>query len=251
MVASHRSLVLRGETEDTVSLQNQIAAEISAERGLARLVWLPPGLVVDPADERQQQFVANLERDPATRCGAQVLSVPLQGLLTQVQDTLKKQQQAKARHAAPPASDDAPPQVYLITDEVDIEAVDPLRQHLMDQGFDVLERLTDDDATPQQKQDDHRNNLVACEGAIVYVGSAGENWTKTMLSEVQKANGWRDPAQPLRWRAIYLGPPASAYKAKYVRKLGFESVDGRDGLATAALQALLDGARAEAAGRAG
>lgn len=249
MVAGTRSMVLRGETEDTVSLQNQIAAELSAETGLPRLVWLSPGLVVDPADERQKQFVANLERDPNTRRGAEVLSIPLQGLITQVQDTLTKRLRAKARVTQPVAASDAPPQVYLITDEADTEAVDPLRQQLIDLGFDVLERLSDDNATPQEKQEDHKNNLVACEGAIVYVGAAGENWLKTMLSEVQKANGWRDPAQPLRWRAICLGPPASAYKAKYLRKVGFECIDGRAGLAAATLQPLLDAARAQVGGR--
>lgn len=248
MVAGARSLVLRGETEDTVYLQNQIAAEQSAERGLPRLVWLPPGLQVDPDDARQQKFVADLERDPATRRGAQVLSVPLQGLITQVQDTLSRQLRARTQPAASVTATDLPTPVYLIADDADTEAVDPLRQFLVDQGFDVLERLSDDSATPQQKQDDHKNNLVACEGAIVFVGASGESWMKTMLGEVQKANGWRDTADPLRWRAICLGPPASPYKLKYLRKAGFLTVDARDGLGPAALQPLLELARAPAGG---
>ncbi len=249
MVAGSRSTMLRGEVDDNVFLQNQIAADMSAERDLPRLVWLPPGLVVDPDDAYQQRFIEQLKRDEAVRRGAEVLSVPLQDLIRRVHETLKKQAQAQARPPQPAFDADASVQVYLITDEADIEGVDPLRQHLIDQGFDVIERMSDDSLTPQQKQDDHKNNLVDCEAAIVYIGAAGENWTKTLLSEIQKANGWRDPDKPLRWRAIYLGPPTSAYKAKYVRKTGFESLDGREGLATAALQPLLDRIRAGAAGQ--
>lgn len=248
LVAATRSLVLRGEVEDTVSLQNQLAAERSAEGALRRVIWLPPGLEVAADDERQRAFVDMLQRDPAAQRGAEVLTVPLQGLIEHVHTALRKQLDAKARKPEPARADGVPVQVYLITDPADIEAADPLRQALIDQGFDVLERLSDPGATPEQMQADHKQNVVDCAAAIVYVGAAGENWAKSLFGEIQKANGWRDPAAPLRARAIYLAAPADAYKAKYLRKAGFTTIDAREGFAAPLLQPFVDEVHATAGG---
>lgn len=249
LVAATRSLVLRGEVEDTVYLQNQLAAERSAEGALRRVIWLPPGLEVAADDERQRAFVDMLQRDPAAQRGAEVLTVPLQGLIGHVHTALSKQLDAKARQPGPAPVDGEPVQVYLITDPADIDGADPLRQALIDQGFDVLERLSDPGATPEQMQADHKQNVIDCEAAIVYVGAAGENWAKSLLGEIQKANGWRDPAAPLSSRAIFLAAPADAYKAKYLRKVGFTTIDAREGFAATLLQPFVDEMRAAAGGR--
>jgi hypothetical protein len=248
LVADRRSLVLGGEVQDTVSLQNELAAERSSEGGLRRLIWLPPGLQVAADDAAQQAFVTRLQRDPAAQQGAELLSLPLQELIAQVQETLARLRQARARPRAPVNHAAAPPKIYLITDDADFEAADPLRQHLLDQGLDVVERLSDPDATPEELQADHRQNLMDCSAAIIYVGAVKETWTKTMLGEVQKADGWRDPATPLAARIIYLAPPENRYKMLYLRKPQFHSIDARQGPAFELLQPVLSAVRAVAAG---
>jgi hypothetical protein len=245
IVAATRSLVLRGEVEDTVYLQNQLAAERSARGGLARLIWLPPGLEVAKDEKRQQAFVEMLQRDPAAQQGAEVLTVPLQGLIAQTQTTLKKQLDAKARKPESVDTGDTPARVYLIYEAKDYEPVDPLKQCLLDQGIDVIERLSDPSVTSEQLQADHKQNLIDCDAAIVYLGSAGEPWAKALLSDVLKCGGWPDKSSPLRAKAIYLAEPgdapANTYKQNYLRKPGFMSVDGRAGFSAAKLQPFVDG----------
>ncbi|KPF58146.1 hypothetical protein D621_07075 [beta proteobacterium AAP51] len=248
LIAGRRSMVLGGEVQDTVSLQNELAAERSAQGGLKRLIWMPPGLQVAPDDVLQQAFVTRLQRDPLAQQGAELLSLPLQDLLGQVQDTLAQQVRARAKPRLAPREAGAPPKVYLIADEVDFEAADPLRHHLLDLGFDVVERLFDPDATPEELQADHRQNLVDCSAAVVFVGAVKETWVKTMLSEVQKADGWREPGRPLGTRVIYLAPPDNRYKSLYQRKQTFHTVDARQQPALQAVQALLQPEGAAGAG---
>ena len=252
MVAATRSRVLRGEVEDTVYLQNQLAAERSAGGGLLRLIWLPPGLEVSNDDERQQAFVGMLQRDPAAQQGAEVLTVPLQGLIAQTRNALKKQLDAMARKAAPASTGLAnmgdtagiAARVYVIFDPKDVERVDPLKQYLLDQGFDVIERITDPRVTSEQLQADHKQNLIDCDAAIVCLGSAGEPWAKALLSDVLKCSGWPDKGSPLCAKAIYLAEPddvpANSYKLNYKRKIGFVSCDCRTGFAAAELRAFVD-----------
>jgi TIR domain len=244
MVAATRSRVLRGEVEDTVYLQNELAAERSANGSLRRLIWLPPGLEISQDDARQQAFVGRLQRDPAAQQGAEVLTVPLQGLIAQTHNLLKKQRGAKEQPARV-ETNDTPACVYLIFDPKDNERVDPLKQYLLDQGFDVIERVSDPTATSEDLQADHKQNLIQADAAIVYLGSAGELWAKALLSDVQKCGGWPDKQTPLRAKAIYLGEPgeapANSYKQNYLRKVGFVSLDGRTGFSPAAVSPFIAG----------
>jgi hypothetical protein len=246
MIAAKRSLVLPNEVEDTVYLQNQMAAERSAGGGLLRLIWMPSDLAVAAEDERQRNFVDMVGRDPEAQKGAEVLRVPLQGLIARIHDTLKKKRDASARKQEPASAGEEAASIYLISHPDDNEAVEPLRQHLNGQGFDVLEGLSDPEATEEDIAALHKMNLVDCSAAIVCVGNVRELWVRSMLSELQKAVGWRE-GEPFQARAIYFAPPANPFKQN-LRKPGYLLLDGHAGFSAAAVQPFVDLLAQSAAG---
>jgi len=96
LVSALRGAGVADETDDCVVLQNRLAAERSAASGLQRLVWLPEHLIgsAQADDASQQLFIDQLGRDPATRHGAETLTMPLQDLITRIHETLSKQRRA-------------------------------------------------------------------------------------------------------------------------------------------------------------
>ena len=59
------------------SLQQEIAAERGAASGLARLIWLPPGLAVE--DERQRRFIEHLRTASSVHAGCRAAGDPAGG----------------------------------------------------------------------------------------------------------------------------------------------------------------------------
>ena len=241
MIGARRSLVLPNESEDTVFVQNQLAAQRCGAGGLRRVIWLPSDLQVPADDPRQAEFVDTLRRDREAQKGAELLRGPLQGLITGIDDALKKQREAAARPqpVVATAAAAAPVGVYLVWHPDDSAEIEPLRQHLFECGFDLLEPLSDPEATEAEIAAAHKMNLVDCSAAIVCVGKARELWMKAMLSELHKAVGLRE-GTPLRARAVYLAPPPAGAFKQNLRLQSVMVLDGRAGFTPEVLQPFVD-----------
>ena len=238
MIASNRSLVLTGEVHDTVYLQNQIAAERCAQSDPTRLIWIPGGLTPSEDDTLQQEFITMLQRDPEAQKNAEVLTNPVQALITRIHDTLRKLVEPKKRPAASPAPALARSLIYLIAHPDDVQMAEPLRETLFGSGFEVLDALSDPNATEKEIFESHKMNLIDCDAAIVCFGKAGEFWMRSQLSDAQKAIGWRE-GKPMKARAIYLGPPDTPPKIR-LRTHDYLVLDGRAGFDAKLLEPLLD-----------
>ena len=238
IVAPGRSLVLPGEVHDTVYLQNLIAAERCAESALTRLIWIPDGATPRPDDPLQRAFIDQLHSDPSAQKSAEVLTSPVQGLIARIHDALRKLDEPKTRPAAPPAPDAGRSLVYLIAHPDDMRAMEPVRQYLFDCGLEVLDPLSDPNATERDLFESHKMNLIDCDAAVVCFGMAGEFWVRSQLSDGQKALGWRS-GRPMKARAIYLGPPDSPPKAR-LRSHDYLVLDGRAGFQSALVAPLLN-----------
>ena len=60
----------------------------------------------------------------------------------------------------------------------------------------------------------HKENLVVCDGVLIFFGEATEPWLRTKLLDLHKAPGYgRD--RPLTAKAIWLAPPASPAKERF------------------------------------
>lgn len=237
-IASSRALVLPGGLDDTVGLQNLIAAERCLSSPLARLIWIPQDGAAPVDDPRQRQFIASLHDDPAAHRNAQVLTQPVQSLIARIHDTLRKLDEPRTRAAAAPAPGAARALVYLLVHPDDEALAEPLRDHLFNCGLEVRDMLSDPSASEKQIFESHKASLVECDAALVCYGRAGELWLRAQLSDTQRAVGWRD-GRAMAARAVYLGPPDLPAKGR-LRIHDCLLLDGRAGFGPALLQPLLD-----------
>lgn len=235
LVAASRALVLLGELQDTVYLQNELAAARCAGSNLTRLIWISEAMVPRPDDTLQHEFIARLHGDPEAQKSAEVLTGPVQALIARIHDSLHKLDEPKPRPAAASAATRS--LVYLIAHPDDEQMAEPLRERLFDSGFDVLDMLSDPHASERDIFEAHKMGLVDCDAAVVCFGKAGEFWIRSQLSDAQKAIGWRE-GRPMKARAIYLGPPDTAQKAR-LRAHDYLMLDGRAGYDARLVQPLL------------
>ncbi len=238
MVAPERSLVLTGEVHDTVYLQNQMAAERCTRSDLTRLIWIPEGLTPREEDTRQRQFITMLHCDPEAQKNAEILTNPVQALIARIHDLLRKLDEPKKRPAPSPAAARARSLLYLIAHPDDVQMSEPLRETLFDCGFEVLDALSDPNATEKEIFESHKMNLIDCDAAIVCFGKASEFWMRSQQSDAQKAIGWRE-GKPMKARAIYLGPPDTPPKIR-LRSHDYLVLDGRTGFDAKILTPLLE-----------
>jgi hypothetical protein len=176
----HRLAMLRGETDPEFT----------------RLIWIRRDLSTQ--DERYRDFISYLENDPSVYEGAEVLSgASLEEFKTIIQNAL-----IGRRYEPPP--DLKTKTVYLICDRQDLQAVEPIRNYLFEQGFEVLPRFSSETESFSY----YRENLRTCDAVLVYFGTA--NTIQFKLAELRKAEAIRD--RPFLAKAIYVGGPATEIK---------------------------------------
>ena len=207
LVGARSGMVPEGERRSVVRIQNDVAAELSRERGLPRLIWLPPE--TQPQDERQAKFVDSLERDAGAQEGADVLRTGLEELKSVMRDLLQKQQSANKDSAAP-AADWL--QAYVVCDRCDFEATGALAEHLFDQGFEVVSPVFDGDES--EIRADHTDKLVSSDVIVIYSGESSDLWLSSKLRELRKVPGYPGYHRKLA-TAVYLGPPETSQKQRF------------------------------------
>jgi hypothetical protein len=212
LVGANYGAIPEAETESIVFIQNELAARRNAERGIARIVWIPAG--VNPADERQRAFLERLRTDSDAQRGAEILSCSLEELETVVQDALKRK--ARAGAAGQPGRDAASnlKYVYLICDRRDLEAAQVLRDVLYacDSRIEVNLPLFEGDEADVRAL--HREYLSTCDAVLLYVGAAAESWVEMKKLDLRKMDGF-GRSRPALCKAVYLGPPASPAKERF------------------------------------
>ncbi|HEX8072540.1 MAG TPA: TIR domain-containing protein [Pyrinomonadaceae bacterium] len=218
LVGAHYGLVPEAADRSVVQLQNELAAERSAEDdSFQRLIWIPER--VEIKEDRQAAYVELLENDPDAQRGADVMRSTLEDFKTYVQDKLEvilRPPAQPAAHAAPQAAavaaDTGPPRVYLICDRADYDAVAPLEDFLFEQGCEVVLPLMEGDEADVRR--DHEQNLVACDAAVIYYGTPGEPWLRTKQADLQKAAGL-GRTRPMRAKAVYVAGPETPQKQRF------------------------------------
>lgn len=213
LVGANYGLIPEAASRSIVALQQELSAERGTKGGFPRLIWMPPGL--QSSDERQQQFIQFLQNDPGANAGAELLQTSIEELKTTIEDTLRKRQTTAAARPTSPRSGRRR-QVYLICDQQDRDAVAPLEECLFGEELDVT--LPAFEGEEAQIRADHRETLVMCDAALIYVGRSGEAWLRAQLRELQKAPGYEladgggGSAREPMVQGIYFGPPETPAK---------------------------------------
>jgi serine/threonine protein kinase len=208
-VGEHFGLVPEATDLSVIALQNKVAAEFCGNAPLKRLVWIPKGLQI--RDQRQAAFVRQLESEPQLMTGAELIADTLENLKLLLLTRWEKEQAALESPPVQAASNGAP-RVYLICDQRDEEAVEPLEDFFYAQGIEVS--LPGFEADESEVQQIHIQNLRDCDAAMIFYGAAGMHWVDFQIRDLQKAAGYRD-ACPIPVSAVYLAPPFNRRKERF------------------------------------
>jgi hypothetical protein len=211
LLGRHHGIVPEGGTESLSEMQYELAASENAG-SLARLVWIPDGLQLD--DERQKALLARVRNDPRTGSNADLLETYLEDLRAAVAERLKPKEPAKAPAAAAPAESGAarPPQVYIVADVRDADALAPLVDGLFAQHVEVIPPIFDGDESEIREY--HEESLVHCDGVLIFYGAGNQLWLQRRLRELQKAPGYgRTKPQPAV--AVALAGPRTPEKERF------------------------------------
>jgi serine/threonine protein kinase len=208
-VGEYFGLVLEATDLSMVALQNQVAARFCDNSSLKRLIWIPKGL--EPRDERQTSFIRQLQGDPRTVTGAELIADTLENLKVLLRTRWEREQAQAHKPPAKPAAG-AAPRVYLICDQQDEAALEPLEDFFYGQQIEVS--LPGFEAEESEVQQIHIQNLRDCDAALIYYGAASMHWVDFKIRDLQKAGGYRD-GRPIPVRAVYVAPPVNHRKERF------------------------------------
>lgn len=208
-VGEHFGMVPEATELSVVALQNQVASQFCGNSSLRRLIWIPKGL--QARDERQAAFLRQLESEPDSLTGAELIADTLENLKVLLR-TRWAREQAESEKPPPTADGEGAPRVYLICDQQDEEAIEALEDFFYAQGIEVS--LPGFEAEESEVQQIHIQNLRDCDAALIYYGAAGMHWVDFKIRDLQKAAGYRD-SQPIPVSAVYLAPPLNRRKERF------------------------------------
>jgi serine/threonine protein kinase len=208
-VGEYFGLVPEATELSMVALQNQVAARFCETSPLRRLIWIPRGL--QTKDARQASFIRELETQPDSVTGAELIADTLENLKVLLRTRWEREQAEREKPPAASTSGTAP-RVYLICDQQDEAAIEPLEDFFYSQGIEVS--LPGFEAEESEVQQIHIQNLSDCDGALIYYGTAGMHWVDFKIRDLQKAAGYRD-SKPIPVTAVYVAPPFNHRKERF------------------------------------
>ncbi|MBU2912482.1 MULTISPECIES: hypothetical protein [Reichenbachiella] len=200
----------RGSELSIVDIQNKLASMHTFEmheqnkrdhtsEKFSRLIWLSPDL--KNVTERQKIFIEDLKTDAAALDEAEVLQIPLQELKSIIREELVTGGRFKAKEVK---RDESLPDegniIYLICDQLDVEASQPVFQYLKKKGYNVVTTLFEGQLMDLRYL--HQENLRRCDASLIYFGRSSEDWIRTKLQDLLKAPGF-GRTKPMRASAIY------------------------------------------------
>ena len=191
-----------GETRSTVWLQQEIALERQAKGNFQCVLWTPPGIQI--TDPRQREFLEHLQGQLKSETKFELLKTPLQDLKNFIFEKLKSPPQPRAAPAGTGT------RVYLMCEQRDAPAVNPIRNALNQLGMQVDLPLWQGDQSEIRL--DHEATLQDCDAVLIYHGTASEAWVRAKIRDLRRARGL-GRSRPFIAQGIYVGPePTDAKK---------------------------------------
>ncbi len=207
LIGNRYGMIPEGCEESLVALQTRLSAECFRARAAGRFIWSPPGLQTD--DPRQAEFIRSLHESSVGMEGTELLSGSVEQLKNLVVKHLTAPPPTKQAVAQAP---DQVKRIYLICDQQDEQAIEPLEDYLYDGGFEVKVPIFEGEE--ESFVQIHQENLKLCDGVIIYFGQASAQWVEMKLMDLLKAPGY-GRAKPWFAQAVYLAPPDHRRKERF------------------------------------
>jgi len=211
LVGQKYGIIPEDAAHSMAKIQNDLAtARFQAKPDFQRFIWMPRPLITD--DDRQQQFITELQENPSAHAGAELMEDSLDNFRDYVVEKLKPQAKPAEPTAAAGLGSDGPPSVYLIFDQKDDESVAPLEDYLFDQGLEVMVPTFDGDEAAIKQA--HIEKMIHCDAVLIYYGNADRAWVDMKLMNLMKAPGY-GRTKPFVAKTVYLAPPMDRRKQRY------------------------------------
>ncbi len=163
---------------------------------------MPTGLQL--IDESQSKFIEEVRVGLTGKNGSDLFETKLEDLKTEIGKKLTPEPE--------PAAEDTltdQPYIYLICDKADRDGVKPLYSYLvLEKGFNAKLSLMEGDSTAIREH--RKQNLLACDGVLVFFGNVGDQWLTAQCDELRKVAGY-GRTKPL-CRAVYVAAPKTDMK---------------------------------------
>jgi hypothetical protein len=230
LIGGSFGMIPEGDHRSVVVLQHELAAERASRGKFSEIIWMRPN--VQPREPAQREFITALELHTGPPDGFEFLKTDVETLKTVVLDKLRALPRAVNGSPTQDPNGSSSPrpaplgELYLICDQRDQEAVQPLRRHLFDQRFEVTLPVWVGEVARVREL--HEGNLRLCDVAVIYHGEANQAWFQAKLQDLKKAPGLGRTKPPLRaW--VYQAPPRTPEKSAF-QSHQFEVLDGFDGV---------------------
>lgn len=198
-----------------IRLQYERATRQREKKKLPRLTWIAPE--INESDERQRSFIDGVRTEASVLPGDEIVDVALEEIkplilkeLDLIQESRKPEEGEEMTAAVDGPTESR--QVYLICDRSDLRQIRPLEDLLYENGYDVI--LPAFEGEEAERLEDHRENLKSCAAVLVFYGSGGELWQRSVSRDLSKVPGY-GRTRPLRLKGIYLAPPGTGAKERF------------------------------------
>lgn len=231
LVGSSYGTVPDGDSQKSVVvLQNEVAARLSRERGLSRVISLPEG--TRSANAAQQAFIDELLKSSEMQFGADLITGDLQALMGTIHAGLKKRETPTPPRGSPVDQRSAIT-VHVLYDEKDGKDVVPLLRFLRDKGCEISRPIfTGEDAGKVREA--NQALLMGCDAVVLFYGAGDQTWKYYQQTELKKMRGLRGD-RPLRAEFTYIAAPHTADKDLLVSLAEGNLVDALEGLSETAM----------------
>lgn len=226
LIGSRYGIVPEGGDLSLVELQSTLSAKKGEQDGLHRLIWMATDN--DPDSDRHATFIQALQNSSEGMATTELLTGQIEEVKNlAIKRLLPDDQQAGSK--LPPlgqTEEDGETRIYLICDQQDEEAVEPLEDYLFEQGYEVKTPQFDGDENAFVQA--HQDNLRFCDGVLIYFGRASGQWVDMKLMDLLKAPGY-GRTKPLIAKAVYVGLPENRRKTRF-RTRTADVIQGRNSI---------------------
>ena len=211
LIGNDYGFVPEGGTKSLSEIQCELATTSTAsDAPMRQLFWFDsPNTITDP---RQMQLLRSVREGEYTLENAELVQGSIEELKSLALKELRTTPVPASEPVLSPLLEPAARIVYIICEEPDLEAIEPLEDFLFDAGFEVKIPQFDGDADLFATM--HRETLNVCDGVIVYHGKSSGQWVEMKLMDLLKAPGF-GRNKPMLAESVYLAPPWNRRKERF------------------------------------
>ena len=192
LVGEDQGKLVRGKGNTLVEFENRISSDFAqrinetnkyrSRNAYSRLIWLSSGR--KSLSVKQKLFIENLRKDAANMDTAEVLEIPIEEFKRYVIVKLEESLKSTGSVSIPVSNKKS---IYLICEDNQMKACQPIANALEDHGFEVIFSETNKEMTGERI--DQNKYLAECDATLIYYGRDNENWIKSKLNDRLKALG--------------------------------------------------------------